>query len=124
MTESTGDQPFGHSSNLSTSILENRRVRYSLSTQDIISTYFYYCPFCSCFSNVSTSSDWSWPTHHEDPRGAGKEGHDGDGVDGGGGDGMLEVGKDGSRRYSHLPPAKVKLESSIFILEISWKYFR
>ena len=58
---------------------------------------------CLCFSNVSTSSSWSWPTHHEDPRDVGVEGEEGGGGDGG----MLEVGKDGSRRYSHLPPAKV-----------------
>ena len=51
---------------------------------------------------MSTSSSWSWPTHHEDPRDIGEE----LGEEGGG---MLEVGKDGSRRYSHLPPAKVKL---------------
>ena len=70
---------------------------------------------------MSTSSDWSWPTHHEDPRGAGKEeGEGGDGVGGGGG--MLEVGKDGSRRYSHLPPAKVK-RVSVFILEIFFEIF-
>ena len=57
-----------------------------------------------CFSNVSqgsTSSGWSWPTHHEDPRQLAEEGDDGAG-------GMLEVGMDGSRRYSHLPPAKVE----------------
>ena len=41
----------------------------------------------------------------------GEEGEDGDG-------GMLEVGKDGSRRYSHLPPAKVELNVDEEILEI------
>ena len=66
-----------------------------------------------CFSNVSTSSSWSWPTHHEDPRDVGDEGEEAGG--------MLEVGKDGSRRYSHLPPAKVKLVLDILdsLLEIS-----
>ena len=60
-----------------------------------------------CFSNVSTASSWSWPTHHEEPRDVGEEDQEVGG--------MLEVGKDGSRRYSHLPPAKVKLA-----ILISW----
>ena len=66
-----------------------------------------------CFSNVSTSSSWSWPTHHEEPRDVGEEDQEVGG--------MLEVGKDGSRRYSHLPPAKVKLVLDILdsLLEIS-----
>ena len=70
--------------------------------------------WCLCFSNVSqgsTSSGWSWPTHHEDPRQVGEEGDDGAG-------GMLEVGMDGSRRYSHLPPAKVELSVDEEILNI------
>lgn len=45
-----------------------------------------------CGSNVSTSSGWSWPTHHEEHQDT---------------QNMLEVDKDGSRRYSHLPPAEV-----------------
>ena len=41
----------------------------------------------------------------------GEEGDDGAG-------GMLEVGMDGSRRYSHLPPAKVELSVDEEILNI------